>query len=481
MYMKRIIVLTAAYLVASQSLAQIVGDFRTESDLPYCCGSSGPLIYENIGVTVDGSIELTEANFSANPSFWMGGLVYMDLDPDTGILTLASQDEMDFERFVAQISNISGGDEVSGLELISGNITTTKEPFSRLDIAPSLSYTADSIQIIYDDGNLFWLTGTSALFQILFAPAYTLANAYSSLMSTNAAIDSALSTTSLLVNGAHSRPMSRRVAKGEKTFWVSGDWGNDDHDSRDGSTGLAEMGFGYNFGPAQINLSLGKTWADQDLIHGGEVDVDGGYLMVESILPVSEEQGLYATLGAYNHWGDVDIRRRYTVGEDTETSTASTDTRTWGLRARLDWENAFSFKSARFSPYTDALYTKTKLDSYTEKSGSFPAHFDSREDDVTELRIGINGAVPIRKTAFEFIANIEGVRRFDDEGDGASGEVVGLFSFDLEEGDYDQNWLKGGVGVEGQLGKGKVSLMLNGTTEGEAPSSWVAASYQVVF
>ena len=310
---------------------------------------------------------------------------------------------------------------------------------------------------------------------------YSLAQAYSSLMSTNAAIDSALSTTSLLVNGAHSRPMSRRVAKGEKTFWVSGDWGNDDHDSRDGSTGLAEMGFGYNFGPAQINLSLGKTWADQDLIHGGEVDVDGGYLMVESILPVSEEQGLYATLGAYNHWGDVDIRRRYTVGEDTETSTASTDTRTWGLRARLDWENAFSFKSARFSPYTDALYTKTKLDSYTEKSGSFPAHFDSREDDVTELRIGINGAVPIRKIAFEFIANIEGVRRFDDEGDGASGEVVGLFSFDLEEGDYDQNWLKGGVGVEGQLGKGKVSLMLNGTTEGEAPSSWLAASYQVVF
>ena len=100
---------------------------------------------------------------------------------------------------------------------------------------------------------------------------------------------------------------------------------------------------------------------------------------------------------------------------------------------------------------------------------------------MTELRIGINGAVPIRKTAFEFIANIEGVRRFDDEGDGASGEVVGLFSFDLEEGDYDQNWLKGGVGVEGQLGKGKVSLMLNGTTEGEAPSSWLAASYQVVF
>jgi len=292
MYMKRIIVLTAAYLVASQSLAQIVGDFRTESDLPYCCGTSGPLIYENIGVTVDGSIELTEANFSANPSGWSGGLVYMDLDPDTGILTLASQDGWDFERFVAQISNISGGVQVSGLELISGNITTT-------DIAPSLSYTADSIQIIYDDGDAFHFTGTSALFQILFAPAYTLANAYSSLMSTNAAIDSALSSASLLVNGAHSRPMSRRVAQGQKTFWVAGDWGNDNHDSRDGTIGLAEMGFGYNFGPAQINITLGKTWADQDMSFGGDVDVDGRYLMVESILPISEEQ-VYTPL-----WGHI--------------------------------------------------------------------------------------------------------------------------------------------------------------------------------
>jgi len=474
MYMKRIIVLTAAYLVASQSLAQIVGDFRTESDLPYCCGTSGPLIYENIGVTVDGSIELTEANFSANPSGWSGGLVYMDLDPDTGILTLASQDDWDFERFVAQISNISGGGQVSGLELISGNITTT-------DIAPSLSYTADSIQIIYDDGDVFHFTGTSALFQILFAPAYTLANAYSSLMSTNAAIDSALSSASLLVNGAHSRPMSRRVAQGQKTFWVAGDWGNDNHDSRDGTIGLAEMGFGYNFGPAQINITLGKTWADQDMSFGGDVDVDGRYLMVESILPISEEQGVYATLGAYHHWGDLDIHRGYIVGGNVEKSSANPDTRTWGLRARLDWENAFSFKSTRFSPYADVWHTKTKLDSYMEKGGSFPAYFESREDDVTELRMGINGALPIRNTAFEFIANIEGVRRFDDEGDSVSGQVVGMFSFDLEGKNYDQNWLKGGVGVEGQLGKGKASLMLNGTTEGEAPSSWVAASYQIAF
>jgi hypothetical protein len=37
------------------------------------------------------------------------------------------------------------------------------------------------------------------------------------------------------------------------------------------------------------------------------------------------------------------------------------------------------------------------------------------------------------------------------------------------------------LGVEGQLGAGKASLMLNDTTEGEMPSTWLAASYQLAF
>jgi len=42
-------------------------------------------------------------------------------------------------------------------------------------------------------------------------------------------------------------------------------------------------------------------------------------------------------------------------------------------------------------------------------------------------------------------------------------------------------WLKAGAGIEGQLTDGKASLMLNGTTEGEAMSTWIAASYQFEF
>lgn len=309
----------------------------------------------------------------------------------------------------------------------------------------------------------------------------TLADVQASLLSTGAGIQSSLSSVSTLVNGAHSRPMSRRVAKGEKTFWVAGDWGNDNHDGRDGTTGLAELGIGYNFGPAQINLSFGKTWADQDLVHGGDLDVDGKYLMIEGILPVSQENGVYATLGAYRHWADADIRRGYLNMGSREVSTASPDSRSWGARARLDWENAFTVQSTRFSPYVDLWHTRTKLDSYTESGGSFAARFDSRDDDVTEMRLGTNAALPIENTGFELVANLEYTRRFDGSADGTTGEVIGLFSFDLDGENFDRNWLKGGIGVEGKLAKGKASLMFNGTTEGEFMSSWIAASYQMAF
>jgi hypothetical protein len=62
-----------------------------------------------------------------------------------------------------------------------------------------------------------------------------------------------------------------------------------------------------------------------------------------------------------------------------------------------------------------------------------------------------------------------------------SGKILGLSSFDLLGHKYDPTWVKGGVGVEGKLGIGKISLMLNGTTEGEMPSAWFLTSYQIVF
>lgn len=142
----------------------ISGDFRTESDLPYCCEAGGPLVYENLEATVGAGAELTSANFVENPSNWGGGVVHMDLDATTNILALDSQDDWDFQTFDAWITNIRfDTDEIiTGLSLISGNLTD-------IGLTAILEFTDNSIHIAYDfvsDSDTFDFTGTQALFQV---------------------------------------------------------------------------------------------------------------------------------------------------------------------------------------------------------------------------------------------------------------------------------------------------------------------------
>ena len=95
----------------------ITADFRTETGLPYCCDVAGPLVHVSLGASVDIGDELTEANLLSNLSGWSGGLVYIDLDPTTNVVTLSSQDGFDFEIFSALISNIvfDAGEVITGL------------------------------------------------------------------------------------------------------------------------------------------------------------------------------------------------------------------------------------------------------------------------------------------------------------------------------------------------------------------------------
>jgi len=301
-----------------------------------------------------------------------------------------------------------------------------------------------------------------------------------SLKGVTQGVNANISTTNLAVNGAHSRPTFRLVPKGKKTFWVAGDLAEDSHGSKDGSNALAEFGFGYNYGPVQLNVSLGKTWAEQTLMNNGKTDTDGKYLMVEGIFPVKGIENLYASIGAFGHRGDIDINRGYIDGTSLEYSKADTDSNTWGVRARLDWLNAFAANTMQFSPYADIWYNDTSIDSYTETGGSLPASFVKRSDTATDLRLGLNGSNPILGTNLNVVVNMEAVHRFGDNEAVIDGQVAGLGSFSFKGDEYTQNWLKGGFGVEGKLGAGKMSVMLNGTTESEMPNAWIAATYQVV-
>jgi probable HAF family extracellular repeat protein len=292
---------------------------------------------------------------------------------------------------------------------------------------------------------------------------------------------SAFQSSNIIINGAHDRPMSHHVSEGKNTVWLSGNWSYDGRNTRDDMLGLAEISGGHNFGLAQVNISLGKTWYRKNLIRSGKIDSYGNYVMVEGIIPIPIDSGLYVTIGTYYEWGDSDIHRSYINSGARDTSKASPDMDTWSVRVRVDWESALTMASIQFSPYVDLSYIHSHLDSYTETGGGFPAHFNSRNKKNTELHAGFNMAIPLFTTSFQLVTNIEVAHRFDHEDARISGKILGLSSFDLLGHKYDPTWVKGGVGVEGKLGIGKISLMLNGTTEGEMPSAWFLTSYQIVF
>jgi len=332
------------------------------------------------------------------------------------------------------------------------------------------------------DCNLYCNTSSQYWYYAFINQLITLDTLAKSLESTSSGVNAINNNLNMMINGAHSRPLSRLVAPGQKTLWVAGDWGRDDHGNRSGNTGMAEFGVGHNLGFAQFNVSIGQTWAKQDLVYDGEVKTDGQYLMLESIIPVAQVDGLYATVGAYGHWGEADIRRGYINFSEQDSSKASPDTQTWGIRTRLDWQNAVNLANISVSPYVDLSYTNSHLDSYTEKGGGIPAHFDGRTDDYTEARLGFNTQTPLPfAPGYSFVANLEAAHRFEKNAAGVNGEVEGYFTFNLPGEDVTNDWLKAGAGVEGEVGPGKLSLMINGTTQSEMPNFWVATSYQLAF
>jgi hypothetical protein len=157
----------ALFAVAPANAAVIGADFRTETDLPSL--GSGPLIYENLGASVGAGYELDNAHFSENPSGWKGGVVWLNYDPTTNILTLDSQDTRDFFIFDVWISGISFdsiGEHITG-------ITTLSNELIRPLREPTLSFTDDSLHISYDSASSFFFTESTATFQITTIPEPT--------------------------------------------------------------------------------------------------------------------------------------------------------------------------------------------------------------------------------------------------------------------------------------------------------------------
>lgn len=282
-----------------------------------------------------------------------------------------------------------------------------------------------------------------------------------------------------VMNGAHSNPMRLLLPSERSTFWVGGDAGRQDAGVYSNTIGTAEVGYGYRLNDAlQFNISAGRTYNNADTGLGGRTTARSTYLTPEVILTLPHS--VYATVTGYYGQGRSDIDRVY-LNAGTPTSViASPGVQTAGARLRLDWLNAASLGKVKLTPYTSLTYMKTRTDAYTEQGGAFPTTWNSRTDSATTARVGVDATYAMSSSTL-LQTRLEAAHQFETKGATTSGQVIGLYGFSFGGQEIKQDWLRLGLGVESKIGSGIASLMLNGTTQGEAPSYWLAANYRWEF
>jgi hypothetical protein len=305
----------------------------------------------------------------------------------------------------------------------------------------------------------------------------------SSLRSVGGVTQSLLSGSEMVLNGMHGMPLNYRVATGQSTVWGGGDWGRYTQDSdASGNLGVGEIGGGYNFGPIQLNAAIGYSRNAQNLSATSTQKSTGTYLFGEVLTPFTPS--IWGVLSGYYQWGDVDVNRGYLNAGTVASSTGSSDTGVWAIRARVEWEALADASRARLNPYGEVSYARAKMDGYTENNGAFPVSYDTRTDNGTDLRVGANASYPLdvgNKT--RLLGVLEGVYRFQDNASDVTGKLLGTggFNFSFAGANYEQLWARAGIGAESMIGSGKAVVMMNGATRGESPNVWLNARYQMAF
>ena len=301
-----------------------------------------------------------------------------------------------------------------------------------------------------------------------------------SLAATAGNTASVVNSMGTALNGAGSRPLDRRVKSPNRNiFWATGDIGRDDHEERDGTIVLGEIGAGRDFGVVQVNGAVGASHLTQNTLLGGSTEIAATYAKFEALSPlVKAGNGMvWLAVTGVGMFGHADITRNYYVnGGLVDSSHGDSDIAGGGIRARLQWENALP----HVSPYGEVAWSGACLDAYTESGGTFDASFDRQCASSTEARIGIDATIPVTPS-LRLTGTLEGVHRFEGGNGAVSGEVIGIGSFSLSGVSGQESWLRGGTGFEADLNGSTLSMMLNATTTGENANAWLSASWRTSF
>ena len=340
------------------------------------------------------------------------------------------------------------------------------------------------------DGNTVAGTGFGGSFIARVTPAsrglIRQSDLYESLQGRARAGNADHRSVGLLLNGAHSAPLARRVAAGKSAFWVAGDLGRDDTTTNSSKLGIAEIGIGRNFGAAQLNAAIGhtRTQSDRETDQGTATSADGTYMMSELLIPLqvtSTGGGLWAIIDGYSHWGKSTVSRSYLNAGLIDSSSGLASTNTTAFRARIEWDDALRLDSLSFSPFGQYSVARARTDGYSETGGGFPLRYDTQLEETTELHAGIDISLPVSNSSARVLAIVDAAHRFESSAAATTGELPGLFNFTIPGQSLTRDWLRLGVGAEVGLGGGQASLMVNATSTSDAPNWWIAASWRTEF
>ncbi|MET3615849.1 putative HAF family extracellular repeat protein [Rhizobium aquaticum] len=282
-----------------------------------------------------------------------------------------------------------------------------------------------------------------------------------------------------VINGAHSSPLFMLLDAGQSSASFTGDGGYTIMRSAQGGLGAGEFGFGRGIeGGWTVRVAGGGQYARMDTPNAGNSVFSSGYIAPDVSYAVGG--GVVATLSGYFNWGKADIRRGYLNGAANDSSFGSAATQIYGVRARVDWQDALKLASTGISPFVSYTYLNAQMNGYTETGGSFPVQFNGSREVSNAVRIGADATTPLNDQ-FALVTRFEYGHRFEKAGAGVSGQILGLSAFSMDGASVQQDWLRGGLGVSYKLGNGDGLVMVNTSNQTGKNTTWLSASYRMKF
>ncbi|MDP2153232.1 MAG: autotransporter domain-containing protein [Methylotenera sp.] len=253
----------------------------------------------------------------------------------------------------------------------------------------------------------------------------------------------------LTMFGAHHRSILDnglvRTSEDGGCAWVTVDAGR--HNKTDSRMEIAEVGACKDISTARVGLGIGQAWSRQDLSLGGDSRFNGQYLIAEAANAFAN--GLEASFTGYYGRFDTDISRNYMNGATVDSSKASPDSRAYAARARMDWKDAATIGRFSLSPYAAYTWMQTKMDSYTETGGGFPAHFSAATWRTQDIRLGAAAKTALAANT-DLRLGLEAVHRIDANTDGVKVQVIGLgmLNQNLPGQSVNQSWVRTTLDVD---------------------------------